>query len=111
VGRRNTLIISGGEKVLPQEIEALLLGTGQVADVCVVGVPDRQWGQRVGALIVPTPEFRGIEALAALLRPHLAPYKQPKQWRIVSALPRTPAGKLQRTKALALMAESEEVMP
>ena len=111
VGRRNTLIISGGEKVLPQEIEALLLGTGQVADVCVVGVPDRQWGQRVGALIVPTREFRGIETLAALLRPHLAPYKQPKQWRIVSALPRTPAGKLQRTKALALMAESEEVMP
>lgn len=110
VGRRNTLIISGGEKILPQEIEALLLGTGQVADVWVVGVPDRRWGQRVCALIVPTSEFAGIEALAALVRPQLASYKQPKQWRVVTALPRTPAGKLRRAEALALIDGGGEVV-
>lgn len=109
VGRRNSLIISGGEKVLPQEIEALLLGTGQVADVWVVGIPDRRWGQRVCALIVPSPEFTDIEALAILLRPHLAPYKQPKQWQVVTALPRTPAGKLRRTEALALIDGGGEI--
>ena len=109
VGRRNTLIISGGEKILPQEIEALLLGTGQVADVWVVGVPDRRWGQRVCALIVPSPEFTDIEALAVLLRPHLAPYKQPKQWQVVTALPRTPAGKLRQAEALTLIDGGGEI--
>jgi acyl-CoA synthetase (AMP-forming)/AMP-acid ligase II len=75
----------------------------------VVGVPDRRWGQRICALIVPSPEFAGIQALATLIRPHLAPYKQPKQWWVVTALPRTPTGKLRRAEALALIDGGGEI--
>jgi o-succinylbenzoate---CoA ligase len=53
LGRHSQKIISGGEKVFPQEVEAMIRGTGLVLDVCAIGWPDADWGERVVAIYVP----------------------------------------------------------
>ena len=101
VGRSSTKIITGGENVFPEEIEAALLATGGVCDACVVGLACDRWGEQLCALVVmdaPMP----LNDLAERLRSQLAPYKRPKQWILVSELPRTAQGKLSRPQALAL---------
>jgi O-succinylbenzoic acid--CoA ligase len=57
LGRRDATIISGGEKIAPEEVEAVLRSTGQFADVAVVGVPEPEWGEVVVACyrVGPTP--------------------------------------------------------
>ncbi|HEY9889116.1 MAG TPA: AMP-binding protein, partial [Candidatus Obscuribacterales bacterium] len=98
VGRENTLIITGGEKVLPEEVEAAILKTGLVLDVAVLGLPDRQWGERVGAVVVAaaTAEEGLGDRLRAALKPQLSPYKIPKHWLVCAELPRNAQGKLNR---------------
>ena len=49
LGRRDAVIITGGEKIEPGEVEAVLRATGQFADVAVIGVPDAEWGEAVVA--------------------------------------------------------------
>ncbi len=101
VGRSSTKIITGGENVFPEEIEAVLLAMGGVSEACVVGLPCDRWGQRLCALVVmasPMP----LNDLAERLRSQLASYKRPKQWILVNALPRTAQGKLSRPQSLTL---------
>ncbi len=101
-GRRHDLIISGGVNVYPAEVEMVLSAVPGVADVAVFGLPDDDWGQRVCAAIVlssaegPPPEARVLAALRHRASTHLAPYKRPKEYAVVSALPRTATGKVQR---------------
>jgi O-succinylbenzoic acid--CoA ligase len=95
VGRETTLILTGGEKVLPQEIEAVILATGLVQDCAVLGVPDTTWGERVVAVVAtpqPNPQLPLRQALAIAL----SPYKIPKQWLVRPTLPRNAQGKLNR---------------
>jgi O-succinylbenzoic acid--CoA ligase len=100
VGRNSTKIITGGENVFPEEIEGVVQSTGLVKDICVVGVADREWGQRVTAVYVPGASGQGVDALKGAIAPHLSKYKHPKQWIPVASLPRTAAGKINR-KAVA----------
>ncbi|MBW4483060.1 MAG: AMP-binding protein [Tildeniella torsiva UHER 1998/13D] len=101
VGRSSTKMITGGENVFPEEIEAVLLAMGGVSDACVVGLPCDRWGQRLCALVVmDSPKL--LPDIPELLRSQLAPYKLPKQWILVSNLPRTAQGKLSRPQALLL---------
>jgi O-succinylbenzoic acid--CoA ligase len=97
-GRKADTIISGGENVAPSEVEAVLEAHPLVIEAAVLGRPDPQWGEAVVAIVVALPQ-EAIEE--AELREHclarLAPYKVPKQVRIVSdSLPRTASGKLLR---------------
>ncbi|PSR12237.1 hypothetical protein C8255_26870 [filamentous cyanobacterium CCP3] len=101
VGRHSTKIITGGENVFPEDVEAALLTLEGVRDVCVVGLPCDRWGQQLCALVVMVSPSR-LQDLPALLSPLVAAYKRPKQWILVSALPRTPQGKLSRPQALGL---------
>lgn len=98
VGRESALIITGGEKVLPQEVEAAILATGLVRDVAVLGMADGDWGERVVAVVAPGTacEFR-LEEICRVLKPQLSPYKLPKQWLICSTLPRNAQGKLNQS--------------
>lgn len=96
VGRQRTLIITGGEKVLPEEVEAALQGSGAVQDAVVLGIPDPEWGDVVVAVVVLKPKDASLMHLQAYLRPLLSPYKRPKHWLTLPALPRTPHGKLNR---------------
>ena len=99
VQRRADMIVSGGENIYPAEVEAALREHPAVADVCVVGLPDAEWGQRCAAAV----RLRGgktlsSEALLAFSRARLAGYKQPsaKLIRFVDALPQTASGKIAR---------------
>lgn len=97
-GRNSRKILSGGENIFPEEIEATLQASGLVKEVCVLGIPDNQWGEAVTALYVPihpdlTPEHL-TERLKAKLVQHLSPYKHPKRWICLEQLPRNAQGKL-----------------
>ncbi|GAA1007611.1 long-chain acyl-CoA synthetase [Acrocarpospora pleiomorpha] len=98
--RRTDLIISGGVNIYPAEIEAALLEHPAVADVAVIGVPDEEWGHRVVALVLPAREVTQDELLDHL-RPRLARFKHPRVIEFRAELPRTPTGKLSRSKVRA----------
>ncbi|MGW3343482.1 AMP-binding protein [Nonomuraea rubra] len=103
--RRTDLIVSGGVNIYPAEIEAALLEHPAVADVAVIGVPDEEWGHNVVALVQPAEGLEpGPELTAELLEhcgPRIARFKHPKVIEYREALPRTPTGKLSRSKVRA----------
>ena len=96
-GRSTEVIVTGGENVMPAEVEAVLISHPAVADAAVLGRPDPEWQEAVCALVVLR---EGAEATGRELRSHcsgaLASYKVPKRVDFVSLLPRTPSGKLLR---------------
>jgi len=97
-GRGDDVIITGGENVWPEVVEALLRTDERVRDVAVIGVPDREWGHRVVAVVVPAdPDAPpGLDALRDLVRAQLPRAAAPKDLRIVETLPRTSLGKIRR---------------
>lgn len=93
IGRATSLIITGGEKVLPAEVEAAILATGLVSDCAVLGVPDADWGEQVVAVVVSAEQDAGTR-LRQALQPQLSAYKIPKRWLLRAELPRNAQGKL-----------------
>lgn len=95
--RLGDVIVTGGEKVLPAEVEEVLMRHPAVADAAAVGRVDPEWQEAVEAVVVLR---EGAAAEAAELRDHcaesLARFKVPKRIRFASELPRTPSGKLLR---------------
>jgi acyl-coenzyme A synthetase/AMP-(fatty) acid ligase len=95
VGRKDDMIISGGENVHPVQVEEVLNEHPLVADSIVVGLPDERWGQLVVAYVVPA--GAGLTAAEldkhAKAHPMLADYKRPRRYRFVDELPRTATGK------------------
>jgi fatty-acyl-CoA synthase len=97
VDRKSNMIITGGEKVYPSEVEQVLARHPDVQDVAVVAVPDAKWGEAVTAVVVPRP---GREPSAAALMEwahrELAGYKCPRAVRLVreEEMPRTATGKI-----------------
>jgi acyl-CoA synthetase (AMP-forming)/AMP-acid ligase II len=95
VGRKDDMIISGGENVHPTQVEAVLTELAGVTDAAVVGVPDERWGELVVAYVVRSDETLDAGALEAHCHGHpmLAAYKRPRAYRFVDALPMTATGK------------------
>jgi len=98
VGRIKDMIVSGGEKVYPLEVERLLRQHPAIADCALVGVPDREWGESVLAVVVARPGASVVaDELARFVRDRLAGYKTPRFVEVVDALPVTTAtGKVQK---------------
>jgi 3-oxocholest-4-en-26-oate---CoA ligase len=100
LGRGNTCVNSGGEKVFPEEVEGALKSHPDVFDALVIGVPDDLLGQRVAALVQPRP---GAEpdpaALAEHVRGHIAGYKVPRTIWLTGTIRRTVSGKADYTWA------------
>jgi len=98
LGRTSTDILkSGGYKLSALEIEAVLREHPAIAEVAVIGVPDPTWGDRVTACAVLHPGATLTdEELRAFARDRLAPYKLPRELRIMDSLPRTALGKVQK---------------
>jgi acyl-CoA synthetase (AMP-forming)/AMP-acid ligase II len=94
LGRGNTCVNTGGEKVFPEEVEGALMSHPDVFDVLVVGVPDDRLGQRVAAIVEPrpgtTPTF---DELSAHARKEIAGYKVPKSIWFVDKVQRLATGK------------------
>jgi O-succinylbenzoic acid--CoA ligase len=95
--RIDDMIVSGGENVVPSEVEEVLMRHPQVAEAAVIGREDPEWQQAVTAVVVLD---NGAEVSPDELRRHcaesLAGFKVPKRVELVSALPRTPSGKVMR---------------
>lgn len=96
VDRVSHMIISGGENIYPAEVEAALVDCPSVLDIAVVGAPDETWGETVVAVVVTNNPDLTVDDLRAFLDGRLAKFKWPRQMRIVSELPRTPSGKVQK---------------
>jgi O-succinylbenzoic acid--CoA ligase len=97
IQRRSDLIVSGGENVYPAEVEAVLKSHPAVANACVVGLPDGEWGQRVAAMVVLR-EGTAVTSheLTQFCRERLAGYKQPRQIHFTDSLPLNAMGKIDR---------------
>ena len=101
--RRVDMIVSGGANVYPAEVEQALSESEDVSDVVVVGLPDKEWGTRVHAIVEPRDAARPptAEALREFTRARLAPYKVPKSFEFVERIPRSAAGKVSRSALIA----------
>ncbi|MDD9801413.1 MAG: long-chain-fatty-acid--CoA ligase [Deltaproteobacteria bacterium] len=93
--RKKDMIISGGENVYPAEIENLLSGHPDVADVAAIGLPSEKWGESPAVIVVPRPGAKlDGDALLDYCQGKLARFKQPKQVEFVEEIPRNPTGKI-----------------
>ncbi|MFI5873799.1 AMP-binding protein [Streptomyces sp. NPDC051445] len=97
VARADDMIISAGYNIAGPEVEEALLRHPEVLEAAVVGRPDARRGQAVVAFaVLREGARRDAEALRAFLKQELAPYKCPREFVFLDALPRTATGKLQR---------------
>jgi acyl-CoA synthetase (AMP-forming)/AMP-acid ligase II len=94
-GRDDEMIVSGGENVFPREVEDLLADHEEIEDVAVVGVEDKEFGQRLKAFVVPRNGNQlTAEAIQAYVKENLARYKVPRDVVFVKELPRNATGKV-----------------
>jgi len=109
-GRKKELIVRGGNKIAPQEIEFALSAHPKVAAALAVGRPDARLGQRIHALVVPRDPSLSAEELRAFLRERLDKYKQPDVFYFSRELPAGRTGKADRGR-FAAMLEAGELSP
>lgn len=95
-GRADEAINSGGEKIQPEPIEAILCQHPGIRDACVCGVDDREWGQRVVVWLVATEDQVPDVALLGWMAARLPGILRPKAWRWTDAIPVTALGKRSR---------------
>lgn len=109
-GRVDAKIITGGENVSPEEVEAVLREHPAVEEAAVLGVPDPEWQESVLALIVAAGSSPlDTDSILDHCSTRLAPYKVPKQLRVVPDLPKTNSGKLRRAGLAGLLGGSGPV--
>lgn len=98
--RLDDLVNTGGVKVSPAEVERVLVDHPAVADAGVAGRPDREWGERVVAFVVPadpaTPP--SLDELRAFVTDRLGGPKSPREVVLVESIPRSPGGKISRRR-------------
>ena len=104
-GRESDMYISGGSNVYPREAEELLLSHPGVAEVAVLGVPDRQWGEVGVAVVVRRVGADAVsaDALMAFLDGRLARYRWPRQIFFWDSLPKSGYGKITKNEVRALL--------
>ena len=111
LGRLDDVIITGGVKVEPRHVEEALTGIDGVAEACVVGLPDEQWGSTVVAAVVLEPSGHRDRshrwdgaALREAARARLDGAHAPKRVVVLEALPLRPSGKVDRREVARLLA-------
>ncbi len=95
-GRRGDVIITGGQKVWPDPVERTIATIVPTADVCVLGLDDDEWGQRV--VLVTTQRGLDLDTIRGAVRELLPAYCAPREIRVVDDIPRTALGKIQRAE-------------
>lgn len=97
-GRADDVIVTGGEKVWPEAVEAVLRRLPAVGEVAVIGRPDPEWGEVAVAVVEVAPGQAAprLEALRAVVKESLPSWCAPRAVELVEALPRTPSGKVRR---------------
>jgi len=96
-GRLKDMIIRGGENIFPREIEDALAAHPAVGEVAVIGIPDREWGEQIAAIVRLRPSLSASAAeLEQFLRERIARHKVPRRWHFVEQFPVTPSGKIKK---------------
>jgi long-chain acyl-CoA synthetase len=96
-GRKDDLIIRGGENISPAEVEAVLYTHPAIEEAAIIGIPDVDWGEQVMAIIVPrSGSPLTAEEVIDWCHQRLASFKKPAMVQFVSALPRNGLGKVLR---------------
>ncbi len=95
VDRLKDMIITGGENVYSTEVEEAIYKKPEVQECAVIGIPDREWGEKVACFMIlkPGKTFTGDE-MKAFLKKSLAPFKVPKIYEFVTDFPRTGKGSI-----------------
>ena len=94
-GRKDALIISGGENIYPEEVSNIILKCPQVAEVAVYGVPDEKWGERVKASVVLAPgQTITAKELDRFCRQYSPSYRLPREYEFLKELPKNTTGKV-----------------
>jgi O-succinylbenzoic acid--CoA ligase len=107
IGRRDDVIVTGGEKVLPSEVEEVLTRHAAIAEAVVVGIPDAEWGQRVVAFLVVTDDAPDDDTIRTWMKEMLSPAKCPKAFHRVPSMPLTSVGKPDRAAMRVLAGAAE----
>lgn len=95
VDRLKDMIITGGENVYPREVEEVLYTRPEVVECAVIGLPDREYGERVTAYLILRKGARLDAAeMKSFCKKHLSPFKVPKEFVPVDSLPTSPSGKI-----------------
>jgi O-succinylbenzoic acid--CoA ligase len=102
LGRADDVIVTGGEKVAPAAVERVLAEQPGVADACAVGLPDPEWGEVVGAVVVLTGQV-DLDGLRAAVRAGVGRAAVPRRWLAVSAVPLRGIGKPDRAAVRRLL--------
>ena len=103
-GRLDDLVVTGGENVAPQEVEAWLETVPGVVSACVFSLPHADWGEEVVAALVIDSARYGAQRLGKRLEEGLAPHKHPKRICVLDALPLNRSRKVDRIAVAALCA-------
>jgi long-chain acyl-CoA synthetase len=101
--RRKDLIVSGGSNIYPREVEEVLLRHPAVAEACVVGKADREWGEIVVAFVVARGAAPDTAELDRQCLEHIARFKRPREYRFVQSLPKNHYGKVLKTELRAAL--------
>ena len=107
-GRVDDMIITGGENVLPAEIESVLSVHPAVAEAAVAGLADERWGQKVAAFVVRAGPVDGAGLDAHCRASALADFKRPRAYVFVRAIPKSPVGKVLRRLLIAGAYEEDD---
>ena len=111
-GRLKEIINRGGEKFFPREIEEILYTHPKVLHAAIIGIPDPRLGERNCLCVIPRPNQQvTLEEMVAFLKDEVATYKLPEVLEIVTELPFTPTGKLQRHVLSKQMVERRAARP
>ncbi|MEH2087403.1 2-succinylbenzoate--CoA ligase [Nostoc sp.] len=105
VGRDSDKIITGGENIYPAEIESAIQSTQMVADICVIGILDKHWGQALTAIYIPKQSNTSALKIQTLLKDKLSKFKIPKYWIPQQNLPRNSQGKINRQQLQQIATE------
>jgi O-succinylbenzoic acid--CoA ligase len=108
VGRLDDRIITGGENVYPREVVDVLESHPGVAEATVAGLPDDEWGELVGALVVATDDLT-VEEIDSHCRDRLAGFKLPRVVSFTDELPRTESGTVRRELVRDLLEEGTAI--
>jgi acyl-CoA synthetase (AMP-forming)/AMP-acid ligase II len=96
-GRKDDMIIRGGENIAPAEIEAVLMSHPAIDEAAVIGVPSVEWGQTVKAFVVKRAgQSITTPQISEFCRTRLASFKRPEEIEFIEALPKNPLGKILR---------------
>lgn len=94
-GRKDSLIISGGENIYPEEVTNVILKMPEVAEAAVYGVPDPKWGEHVKASVVLTPGANvSADELKAFCKANMPSFRVPREIEILESLPKNATGKV-----------------